>query len=206
MKRVFFLLGRFFSVVVPRGVITSLRSVARYIYSGYYSRFFKSFGENSSIERRSSLGGLKNISVGKNCHFQYGLRLSALTYYNGQHFSSEIVIGDNASIGPNNHITCANRIIIGKNFLSGGGCLVTDNSHGVSSKDMLRIAPEIRPVFSKGPVIIGENVWLGENVSVLPGVTIGDGVVVGSNAVVTHDLPPFCVAVGNPASVIKSFE
>ena len=203
MKRFFSLIGGFISVIIPRGVITSLGSVTRYVYSGYYSRFFKSFGENSSIERRSSLGGLKNISVGRDCHFQYGLRLSALSFYNGQLFSSEIVIGDNASIGPNNHITCANRIIIGNNFLSGGGCLITDNSHGISSKEMLRIAPEKRPIFSKGPVIIGDNVWLGENVSVLPGVTIGDSVIVGSNAVVTKDIPSFSVAVGNPAKVIK---
>jgi maltose O-acetyltransferase len=53
------------------------------------------------------------------------------------------------------------------------------------------------------PITIGNNVWLGGGVIVLPGVTIGDNTVVGAGAVVTKDLPPNVVAVGNPARVIR---
>jgi len=53
------------------------------------------------------------------------------------------------------------------------------------------------------PITIGDNVWLGGGVIVLPGVTIGENTVVGAGAVVTKDLPPNVVAVGNPARVIK---
>lgn len=50
---------------------------------------------------------------------------------------------------------------------------------------------------------IGNDVYIGANVLVLDGVTIGDGAVVGAGAVVTNDIPPYAVAVGVPAKVIK---
>jgi maltose O-acetyltransferase len=53
------------------------------------------------------------------------------------------------------------------------------------------------------PIVIGDNVWLGGGVIVLPGVTIGANTVVGAGAVVSKDLPPNVVAVGNPARVIR---
>ena len=53
------------------------------------------------------------------------------------------------------------------------------------------------------PIAIGDNVWLGGGVIVLPGVEIGENTVVGAGAVVSKDLPPNVVAVGNPARVIR---
>jgi maltose O-acetyltransferase len=56
---------------------------------------------------------------------------------------------------------------------------------------------------SAEPITIGRNVWLGGGVIVCPGVTIGDDTVVGAGAVVTRDLPPGVLAVGNPARVVR---
>ena len=57
------------------------------------------------------------------------------------------------------------------------------------------------------PVHIGKNCWLGAGVIVLPGVTIGDNTVIGAGSVVTKDIPPYCIAGGNPCKVIrKRFE
>jgi len=52
-------------------------------------------------------------------------------------------------------------------------------------------------------VVVGNDVWLGHNVTVMGGVTIGDGAVVGSGAIVTKSIPPYAIAVGNPARIIK---
>ncbi|MEN6551326.1 MAG: DapH/DapD/GlmU-related protein [Methanobacterium sp.] len=54
------------------------------------------------------------------------------------------------------------------------------------------------------PVIVEDHVWIGARVIVLPGVTIGKGSIVGAGAVVSKNVPPYSVAVGNPARVVKS--
>lgn len=56
---------------------------------------------------------------------------------------------------------------------------------------------------SKGDVIIGNDVWIGTNVVIMSGVTIGDGAVIGAYAVVAKNIPPYAVAVGNPARVVR---
>jgi len=53
------------------------------------------------------------------------------------------------------------------------------------------------------PVKIEDDCWLGANVVVLKGVTLGKGVIIGANSVVTRSIPPFCIAAGIPAKVIK---
>jgi chloramphenicol O-acetyltransferase type B len=54
-----------------------------------------------------------------------------------------------------------------------------------------------------GDIVIGNDVWIGANAVLLGGITIGDGAVIGANAVVSRDIPPYSIAVGNPARVIK---
>mgnify|MGYP004560051377 CR=1 FL=1 len=56
---------------------------------------------------------------------------------------------------------------------------------------------------TKGSVIIGEDVWIGSNAVILSGVRIGRGSIVGAGAVVTKNIPPYSVVVGNPARIIK---
>jgi acetyltransferase-like isoleucine patch superfamily enzyme len=56
------------------------------------------------------------------------------------------------------------------------------------------------------PIRIGRNVWIGFDACVLPGVTIGEGAVIGARSVVVEDVPPFSVAVGNPARIIRKLD
>ena len=54
------------------------------------------------------------------------------------------------------------------------------------------------------PVIIEDNVWVGEFAAILKGVTVGKGSIIGSHSVVTKDVPPYSIAVGNPARIVRT--
>jgi len=80
----------------------------------------------------------------------------------------------------------------------------------VRREDLLRV-PHRRPrtpQFSEAvrPLAIGSNVWIGFDVCVLPGVRIGDGSIIGARSVVADDVPPYCIAAGNPARVLRQLE
>lgn len=96
--------------------------------------------------------------------------------------------------------------MIGNEVLTGKWVTITDNSHGETDKESLCVAPNKRSVINKGPVIIHDKVWIGDKATILPGVTIGEGAVVGANAVVTKDVPPYSVAAGVPAKIVKKNE
>jgi hypothetical protein len=59
---------------------------------------------------------------------------------------------------------------------------------------------------STEPVVLKDNVWIGDSAIVCKGVTIGENSVIGAGAIVTRDIPPNCVAVGNPAKVVKELD
>ena len=152
------------------------------------------------------LGGVY-ISMGDYCTQQRKCILTAWDTYHDQHFTPRITRNNNCSIGTGSHITAINKIIIGDNLLTGPNVLITDNSHGYNqTADDISIAPNQRPLYSKGEVHIGNNVWIGQNACIMPGVTIGDGVIIAANSVVTHDVPAFSIAADSPAKVIKHIE
>ncbi len=121
-----------------------------------------------------------------------------------QVFTPEISIGENVCIGEYVHITAINKIVIGNGVLTGRWVLITDNSHGLFTKSELEERPIARPIYSKGEVIIGNNVWIGDKATILPNVHVGDGAIIAANAVVTKDVPAYSLAAGNPARVIKN--
>ena len=154
------------------------------------------------------LVGSKNIVVGDNCSLGNDLYITAWSKFRENNREVLIKIGNNCSIGAFNHITAIDKIEIGDGFLSGKWVTITDNDHGSYNiysnvEEWINLRPSLRTITSKGPVIIGKNVWIGDKATILSGVTIGDGAVIGANSVVTKDVPPYCIVGGNPAKIIK---
>ena len=171
---------------------------------------FKAFPSNSHLGIIGQIHGPKYISVGERTGFGNWIYLTAWDSFKYivdgeeemQHFVPLLSIGDGCNFGAFNHITCTNRIQIGNCLLTGKWVTITDNSHGETDKDSLCVDPMKRPIYSKGAVVIGNNVWIGDKATILPGVTIGDGAVIAANAVVTKDVPAYCVVAGNPAKIV----
>jgi len=173
------------------------------IYSKYLCRIIKNCEKNVYFEKIGLLVGAKYIKIGAFSSIQKGTYLTAWNTYRNQKFSPLIEIGRGCHIGAYNHITCINRIKIGNGFVSGKWMTITDNNHGDTSKETMKMPVSNRPLVSKGIVCIGKNVWVGDKATILPGVTIGDGAVIAANSVVCNDVPAYSVVAGNPAKVIK---
>jgi acetyltransferase-like isoleucine patch superfamily enzyme len=152
----------------------------------------------------------------------YGQLFRVLHYYNYTHVSErrKLVLGTQVRIAPNvsfsnaeriwvgdmSHIGAhctiwagprTGRIILGRNALLGPEVFLTAANYQMSPEMPIMDQPS-----DEADIIVGDDVWLGARVMVLPGVTIGDGCVVGAASVVTKDLPPGSVAVGNPARIV----
>ena len=110
---------------------------------------------------------------------------------------SNVSIGSNTGIGSYVHIRGGGGVKIGSNVLIAAHCCITSLGHNYHSSKIREGS-----MISKS-VSIEDDVWLGYNVTVLPGVTIGKGSVIGAGSVVCSDIPPYSIAVGNPAKVIK---
>ena len=120
-------------------------------------------------------------------------------------YDTEIRIGDNVFLNERTKVWATDRITIGNNVMVGPDVLITDNSHGKNDTIAeLDIPPILRDHFSTGPIVIEDNVWIAAKVCILGGVHIGKGSVIGAASVVTRDIPPYSIAVGNPARVIKT--
>jgi acetyltransferase-like isoleucine patch superfamily enzyme len=142
----------------------------------------------------------KAIHIGNKVYIRKGARLEAVGRIDGK--NPKIIIGDNTSIHFYFHCGAAESIIIGNDVLIAGRVYITDHDHVFDDPD--KPARWSGKLVTK-PIVIENGSWLGEGVIILKGVTIGQRAVIGANSVVTRDIPPFSVAVGNPAKVIRNF-
>lgn len=211
MKKIVFILfswiGSLYSWVLPYQFAFGLfRVFNRNFNTAKYRRRFKKWGEHSFIKSDFfDLRGVQYISVGSNTILGEYMELTAWKEYHGQSFTPLIKIGNGCRLGAYNKITAINSIIIGNGVLTGRDVLITDNSHGCSDAE-LDIAPNLRLLYSKGNVTIGDNTWIGDKVSVMPGVHIGEGCIIAANSVVTKDVPPNSMVAGAPAKIVKKLE
>lgn len=166
---------------------------------------FKVCGKNVIMGYNYSIKEPFNISFGDNVSFGNNCRLLCYENYNGKNtlYKPNLVFGNNISIHENCSFFCLNKIVVSDGCLFGDNVSVFDNFHGELDYNDLDIIPIKRALSSKGPIIIGKNVWIGKNVCIMPNVKIGDYAIIGANAVVTHDIPAYAVAGGVPARVIK---
>lgn len=110
-----------------------------------------------------------------------------------------LTVGDKVVFGRNVSVNCYLDVEIGTDVLFADDIYVSDFDHNFAALDI----PIKDQGVSKARVRIEPDVWLGTKVTVCRGVVVGTGSVVGANAVVTRDLPPYSVAAGVPARVIR---
>ncbi|WP_080988061.1 acyltransferase [Bifidobacterium animalis] len=118
-----------------------------------------------------------------------------------QNVNGVIEIGMNFHATRNLTIQSCGELSIGDNVLIASDVFICNYDHGMGNLTESYLNNELVPE----PVVIGDGVWLGDKVIVLKGVTIGEHSIVGAGSVVTKSIPPYCIAVGNPACVVKRY-
>lgn len=204
MKDLIYKLLRFVqSYLISYKSVLRIKYLTNKLKSFWLSSIFKECPTTVFFEDVELIVGAGRISIGDNTHFSRHLYLTAWDKYSSSG-NLLIKIGSGCDFGAFNHITSTNLVEIGDNCLTGKWVTISDNNHGTTTLEDLRQAPLKRSVVSKGPIIIGHNVWIGDKATILGGVTIGEGAVIAANSVVTRDVPAYSVVGGNPARVIKN--
>lgn len=139
-----------------------------------------SIGEGTSIWQFSVV--LAGARIGRNCN------LCAQVF-----IENDVVVGDNVTVKCGvqlwDGITLEDDVFVGPN-----ATFTNDPEPGARNPE--RAFVPARTLVKKGAII-------GANATILPGITIGEGAQVGAGAVVTRDVPPRTVVVGNPARPLK---
>ena len=154
------------------------------------------FGKGSYIGRHCNISGGKTITIGE----KVTIRPFVDLWSNGK----GIVIGDETEIGKGLRISIKNSIDIGKEVLISPNVYITDCDHRY---DIIEVSVLKQGVLeSNNTIVIGDGSFIGINTVIIGNISIGKHCVIGANSVVTKSVPEYCVAVGNPAKVIKRYD
>lgn len=162
---------------------------------------FGALGPNSRIIDPVMVVNPDRMFIGDNVCIGHGARLETIKHHKGVNYDPKLIIEDGASMELSVHIGAANLVHIGKWVMIAGRVTILDHDHGYED---ITMPPMFQPL-SVGTVRIDDGAWLGENVVVCKNVHIGKHAVIGANSVVTKDIPPYSVAVGMPARVVKQY-
>jgi acetyltransferase-like isoleucine patch superfamily enzyme len=153
--------------------VSIVKNIVKKLFYYYYLIRFNAFGENSKINPTASINNKNLISIGKNSFIGKWCHISIAE-------GSTLTIGNYVGISPYVKIIGGDRnlSIVGEYFMT-----VFDGQNK--------------------PIVIEDDVMVGMGAMILKGVTIGEGAVIGAKALVTRDILPYTVAVGNPAKMVK---
>ena len=183
----------------------------------FYRRIFRNLGKSVYIDSYVRILNASCIEIGNQVQLLRNVNLDARWHSNNRIYLGDLVsleqgvdiralnntsveIHEGTFIGPYVCITGSGNIKIGKNCLIAAQTGLFANNH-IFSDPTENINSQ--GVTREG-IVIEDDCWLGSGVKVLDGVTIGEGSIIGAGAVVTKDIPPFSVAVGVPAKVVRS--
>jgi len=182
-----------------------------------YRSILARMGKSIYIQNGVELLGANNIELGDGVHLFKGVRIDGLGHQNnkisieqgvaiernvdiGALDNTQIYIDKGTFIGVGTCIAGPGNVKIGKRCLIAAHSGIFANNHNYT--DPFKYIAD-QGVTCKG-ITIEDDCWLGHAVTVVDGITIGKGSVIGAGAVVTKDIPPYSIAVGTPARVIKS--
>ncbi len=153
-------------------------------------------GKKITIGRHSSVGTMSYVSC-RTIEIGEDAKIREQVFVGGPQLpESRFSLGSRTIVLQMAYINPTKPVVIGDDTGIGGHCLIFTHGAWLNQLDGYPVTYE--------PVTLGKSVWLPWRVFIMPGSTIGDGSVIGANSLVSGTIPPYSLAVGTPARVIKS--
>lgn len=180
-------------------VITFCRTLVTVLYRGpLLQARCASFGKGVRLNGTLPfIFGHVRIHVGDNVEFGSNIIITASRLYD----EPRLIIGNKAALGWNTRISVSQEVIIEDDVWLPFNCTISDSDGHPREMD-LRLAKQPPSLRDVRPVRICKGAWIGNGSQIMKGVTIGEGAVIGAQSVVITDIPPYALAMGNPAEVI----
>jgi len=180
--------------IVHRMLIPKGEATPRFWVKLLVNPFLHKRGKGSKIRYRTRIDVLpfNRFELGENSTIE-----DFCTINNGV---GDVLIGENTLIGMSNVII--GPVTIGNDVIMAQNIVVSALNHEYRDVTLPIHAQKILTA----PIVIEDDCWIAANAVITAGVTIGKHSVVAANAVVTKNIPPYSVAVGNPAKVIKKYD
>lgn len=179
------------------GCVIVWRSVLGFlIYQPLFQSRCASFGENVSIDLLPFVNGHAEIHIGNHCWIGGHFSLFTARIIDKPRF----VMKDHAEIGWNVTVVANEEVLLEEHARVSNDCRISDSDGHPRQADL---RAQGLPMDRKDikPVRIGKHAWIGVGTHIMKGVTIGEGAIIGANSVVISDIPPYSLALGNPAEV-----
>jgi acetyltransferase-like isoleucine patch superfamily enzyme len=173
--------------------IHSITGLVRVILGKWYLRSCNSIGKMVSVNGKPVIGNSGEMVFGEEVRIWSTIVQAKL--YTGR--KGKLIVGKNSRLN-GVHIDARELVQIGENVRIAPYTIILDSDFH-----------DVKDHFADGnskPIIIEDDVWLATRCTILKGVRIGKGAVVATGAVVTKDVPPYCVAAGVPARVVKKIQ
>ena len=184
-------------------LVYRIGSMVSRVYSLLIKREFDRL-EGATIWWNVKLDNVSHMSVGRGVTVRSGSWLYAVVSDQcGHKLNPRIEIQDGVYLGHRLHLTAVDRVTIEVGAMIADGVYISDNIHDYHD---VNVPIQRQAVVSKGPLSIGAGAFVGEGARIVGPVRVGRNSVVGANAVVTKDIPDFSVAVGIPATVIRTYD
>ena len=173
-----------------------------YRLSNVKNRFlFGSYGKDVYIESGVVINRPRFVQVGNHVRIK---RNTSINLHPRDKKSKEILLflGDHVIISEGCFISACNRLVIEENVGVSPNVMIIDNSRVLGNIGR----PSKEQDLKIGYVQIGADSWIAYGACILPNVTIGKHCIIGALSVVNKDIPPYSLAVGSPAKVVKRYD
>lgn len=154
------------------------------------------------LPKSATIANADHISCSQDAALGEGCKLLCTTKFNGKTYTPKLEIGKNFHATRNLTIQCANNVVIENDVLIASDVFIIDFNHGMNPQNGNYLQNDLEV----DKVLLENGVWIGNSTIILPGVTIGEKSIIGAGSVVTKSIPPYCIAAGNPAKVIKKYD